>query len=320
MKNAKIYLIMVLAVVTAMVGCSKKNNTDPTPTPTTEQTTLKPGAFGLTQMQTNKRIRKQVINGITYVPYEAPANINQRTTANAVSFDLGNLKSSKSFYFMLSNAGGQAITNVTIESNNPQFEVFPKSIDKIDSAGAGGIVPLLELGVIHGNRLNGLGFQNLLPMGDNTVEVTIKGKTQGENGEEDVELKAEIKLFAEVMAVEFYINDTKQGFRDAVGNYFSLYNIDDNQTFKIKNTGNVEIKLQHHIFTQESLMVPVADQHSVLPAGETVTFSDVRQTYSTNWIIGRVFMDGNGAAVNPDELVLSTLKPNVYHITYNYQK
>jgi len=323
-KNSKIYLTLLLGGLIAIISCNKKadeiNPTAPN-TPETPATEVKkPGQFGLTQMATNQRISKQVINGITYIPSEAiqETDRNQRTTNN-VSFDLGNLKASKSFYFILSNTGDTSLTNITIESNNENFEVFPKSIEKLAPAGQDGVVPLLELGIIHGNRLNGLGFQSLLAMGDNTVEVTIKGKTFGENGEEDVTLKAQVKLFAEVMDIEVYINDQIQPYRDAVGNYLNVGDLNENQVFKIKNTGNVDINLQNQVFTQEQIMIPSIDTSFVLPVGQTAEFPSMMQTLSTTYAVGRIFMDGNGAAVNPDHLVTSNLKPGFYGIHYNYR-
>jgi len=304
-------LLTVLISLSLLANCHKKNEVNPEKN--------KPGAFDLNQLQGNKRIRKQVINGITYVPYYEVAkstNKNQRTT-NTISFDLGKIKASKTFYFILSNTGDQPITNVTIESNDLQYEVFPKSIDNISPAKEGGIVPLLEVGIIHGDRLNGLGFQRLLPMGDNTLILNIKGKTRDTGGEIDVDLVAEASLFAEVMAVEFYIDDQKQPFRDDVGNYKHSYS-PRSQIFKIKNTGNVDIKLQHHVFTKESLMVPVIDEFSILQAGQTVEFPNGLQRLSTTFMLGRVFMDGNGAAVDPNQLVFSNLKPNVFDIDYIY--
>ncbi|EAY28430.1 hypothetical protein M23134_03993 [Microscilla marina ATCC 23134] len=224
-----------------MVACKKKDEVAPKTA----------GKFGLTQMHANQRVRKQVIDGVTYVPYETAKN--QRTTEVA-NFDLGNLKASKSFYFILSNNGDRAITDVTIESNNPQFEIFPKSIDKLAGASEDGIVPLLELGVIHGNRLNGIGFQSLLPMGDNTVEVTIKGKTQGENGEETVELKAEVKLFAQVMDIKLFkanneVDLNKVSYSMPVVEQLNGlgrirgYSV-GNSIVTIENSGNVNITLE----------------------------------------------------------------------------
>mgnify|MGYP001113571795 CR=1 FL=1 len=300
--------ILFLLSLSLLVSCKNKDGVDPEGGD--------PGAFGLTQLQGNKRIRKQVINGITYVPYDAAsANRNQRTT-NTVSFDLGRIKASKTFYFILSNTGDQPITNVTIESNDPQYEVFPKSIDNIAPAKEGGVVPLLEVGVIHGNRLNGLNFQGLLPMGGNMITLNIKGKTRDTGGEINVELIAEAKLFAEVMAVEFYIDEQKQRYRDDVGNYQEARYLTESQIFKIKNIGNVDIKLQHHVFTNESLMVPVVDETSVLLVGQMAEFPSLRQTLSTTQTIGRVFMDGQGAAFNPNHLAPSILKPGSTHSTY----
>lgn len=258
MKNVKIYLILLIGLTVAILSCNKKENVEPVNTgnPKTPETPVKkvktPGKFGLTQMQTSQRIRKQIIDGITYVPYEKSA-ANQRTT-NTVNFDIGKLKASKSFYFILSNIGDTSLTNITIEANNPNVEVFPKSIDRLEPAGKTGIVPLLELGIVHGNRLNGVGFQSLLPMGDNTIELTIKGQTQGEKGEETVELKADIKLFAGVMDIELFQAgtaidlkkidySTTLGAKESGLGFIIGYKVNSN-TIAIQNSGNVVLDVK----------------------------------------------------------------------------
>ena len=281
------YLFLFVLCLSVLVSCKNKNGVDPEGS--------NPGTFDLTQLQGNKRIRKQVINGVTYVPYyAASANRNQRTT-NTVSFDLGRIKASKAFYFILSNTGDQPITNVTIESNDPQYEVFPKSIDNITPAKEGGVVPLLEVGVIHGNRLNGVGFQGLLPMGDNTITLNIKGKTRDEGGEIDVDLVAEARLFAEVMDVEFYVDEEKHPYKDGLGNYASVY-LKKGQVFKIKNTGNVEIRA---LFYNKGGSVTQFLADTALPVGQTYEFQGTlpQVRYHVHLDI-----DGNGVVVNPDHL------------------
>ena len=314
MKNSKIYVTLLIGCLIAIISCNKKadevNPSDPTiPEEKPKVKITKPGQFGLAQMTTNQRIHKQEINGITYVPSETlqKTNRNQRTNNN-VSFDLGNLKASKSFYFILSNSGDTSITNITIESNNANFEVFPKSIDKLEPAGQSNIVPLLELGVIHGNRLNGVGFQSLLPMGDNTVKVTIKGKTIGENGEEDVTLEADIKLFAEVMDVEFYLNDIKVdltnislisnvGAGDDSNGLSGIrhYSAGKNDVLTFKNVGNVDVGVKYY-----NGLSNTKDSRSVsLLKGETLGLDITHQV--------TIFaLDGNGVIADVKKLQMGS--------------
>ncbi|WP_299457311.1 hypothetical protein [uncultured Microscilla sp.] len=294
MQKVKIYFAVFIACLFTIVACKKKDDITPTTDLVTEPEVKTPGKFGLTQMHANKRVRKQVIDGVTYVPYQTPQN---QRTSEVANFDLGNLKASKSFYFILSNTGDQAITDVTIESNNPQFEIFPKTIDKLAGASENGIVPLLELGVIHGNRLNGVGFQSLLPMGDNTVEVTIKGKTQGENGEEAVELKAQVKLFAQLMDVEFYVDGQKIDYNILdylIGKSGVFYPIKPGNTFKVKNIGNVDFMMEY-----ETVQEPLLNTQSKLAVGEEKEFAFIFSQQNGNQITLKVKLDAAGATTNP---------------------
>lgn len=294
--------MFLIGCLMAIISCNKKSDEVSPETP--EITAKKPGQFGLTQMQTGQRIRKQVINGITYVPYDgASANRNQRTS-NTASFDLGNLKASKSFYFILSNSGDTTIKDITIESNNSNFEVFPKSIDKIEPAGKSSIMPLLELGVIHGNRLNGLGFQSLLPMGQNTVEVVIKGKTFGTGGEVNVELKAQIELFAEVMDIKLFkagneIDLKNTSFSTSLGGKESGlgwvwgYSV-GNDTISIENSGNIKIMLEVNATVNGGTI-----QNHTIEVGETLNLGAI--SVSTLFIL-----DGNGTVTDFERLRVGT--------------
>ncbi|OJJ21582.1 hypothetical protein BKI52_13655 [marine bacterium AO1-C] len=301
-KNSKIYLTLLFGCLIATISCSKKaEEIKPT---ALEVKVKKPGQFGLAQMTTNQRIRKQIINGVTYIPSETiqKPGKNQRTT-NTVSFDLGNLKASKSFYFILSNTGDTSITDITIESNNANFEVFPKSIDKLAPAGESNIVPLLEIGVIHGNRLNGVGFQSLLAMGDNSVEITLKGKTFGENGQENVELKAQIKLFAEVMDIKVFkagneVDLTKPSFSSSFGGQESGlgwvwgYNV-GNDPVSIENSGNVKIALE----INPSALNSDSNQYYTIEVGEKLDLGEI-----SNKEFKLFVLDGNGTVTNFERL------------------
>lgn len=317
MKNIKIYVILFIGLTVTILSCQKKKNVNPKTPETPVKKVKVPGKFGLTQMQTGQRIRKQVMDGITYVPYEKSA-ANQRTT-NMVNFDIGKLKASKSFYFILSNIGDTSLTNITIEANNPNVEVFPKSIDKLEPTGNTGIVPLLELGIIHGDRLNGVGFQSLLPMGDNTIELTLKGKTFGEKGEEMVELKAEVKLFTEVMDVEYYMDDQKLPYKNTHGGYMT-YNAMRGETFKIKNTGNVDIKLRHYFVKGGYLdsLHPAFDTTLVLPVNQTYVFPRTTAKVDSRSYFNQVTLDGAGAVVDPAHLKLSTDGIIRFFFAYSY--
>jgi len=223
--------ILVIVILGTLLQCKKSEKIKPE--------TIQPGKLGLTQI-INQRGRSQRV-----------------TQENTINFNLGRIKGSQDFFFMISNTGQVPITDIQLESNHPKFEIFPKTIDKLTPSEEGGVIPLLKLSVIHGERLNGTGFQGLLPKGENEVTITIKGKTQDKGGTIEVSLNADIKINASVMDIKMLKNgqeiDMKQSpgittTRETESGLIWVRTHPTNgEEVSLENTGNVDLDITFKI-------------------------------------------------------------------------
>lgn len=169
-------------------------------------------------------------------------------------FLLGDLKASKEFYFLLSNGGENPIFDIQLKTDNLQFTIIPERISILDGEYItirDNIIPLISLGIIHGTQLNGVGYTNLLSMGENSSILTITGKTV--ENEDTIDLKSEFsfKINSKIMDIRIYENEQEINLLNPTGsvssNYGGLgfiryYSVTSN-SIKIKNTGNVHITI-----------------------------------------------------------------------------
>ena len=195
---------------------------------------------------------------LTEVKYPGLKNTRLYAKDSAkTAFQLGDLKSSREFYFLLSNGGENPIFDIHLATDNTLFIIAPENISNLpgkDASGDAAFIPLISLGIIHGRQLNGVGYAVLLPMDENSATLTITGRTI-ENGD-TIDLisefdfsvnakKMDIQLFEQSQEVDL-LNPTASGF--FLFNYGGLgtiryYHLTSN-TFTIKNTGNVDISIR----------------------------------------------------------------------------
>ena len=127
----------------------------------------------------------------------------------AQSFDLGDLKASRDFYFLLRNVGGRPITGIQLASSNPAFAVTPALMDSLDADPSATIVRLVRLSITHGTALEGVGYSPLLPMGRNTTTLTVSGRTNdGSGAAVSLTTAVGISVTALVMDAELADGDT----------------------------------------------------------------------------------------------------------------
>lgn len=193
---------------------------------------------------------------LSQIKYPSEGRISS-TSVEATDFDLGDLKASREFYFLLGNAGETSITDINLTTDNPKFILSPTSIGSIDGtkSGTSNIIPLVSLGVIHGVQLNGVGFTELLEMGEHSSVITITGKTI-ENGV-TIDLKSEFRVKVNAKKVDIVLTDSENGneidflapdwWGDGylgIGGIGMLtgYNIASNK-LAVKNVGNVNINV-----------------------------------------------------------------------------
>lgn len=102
--------------------------------------------------------------------------------AEDVDIDVGCLLKSGNYYFILNNNTDYELTDITITSSNPAFNVTPETITSIGVVGKStGITPMLRVAINHGTSLNDMGTPDALPSGTAKTEVTISGKVDGKD-------------------------------------------------------------------------------------------------------------------------------------------
>ena len=115
MKHKVLFLLAGILTI-LVVECNRTTPVSPNQTITL---TPGPGAFGLGYM---KGLSKSTANAAV----KSGANVN---------FDLGSIKGSTAFYFLLYNIGSTPITNVTLSIADTPFAVYPSAMDTLIPGG-----------------------------------------------------------------------------------------------------------------------------------------------------------------------------------------
>jgi hypothetical protein len=233
-------------------------------------------------------------------------------TIDSANFVLDSIKSSRSFYFILSNVGQEDITDVTISTDNSNFNINPLSIrllpgtkNQTNTA----LTQVVSLDIVHGTRINGVGYTNLLNMGDNYCNINLQGKTL--NGSTDITIKtqARIKVFAKVMAISLYQGKQEYDLTNPDGkvigspfdvdqvNYYNYTSLDP--PIFMKNTGNVAINLSLASFNPKN---PLIQQSKLLPNDSVaLNLSTLILNASSG---GEISLDSNGTIFDQKKLNL----------------
>jgi len=250
--NRRISILLTAASLLVVFGCSEQQ-TPSGPGVTVE--TLKPGSgqFGLSSL----------------------GSMAKRTAAAAVksgpqvTFNLGQIKGSSGFFFLLYNVGMTPITNVTLSIANQSYAVFPASMDTLIPGSDVGMLPIVKVSAFHGTPMDGVGTRPLLPMGDNTFTLRIQGNSKTASGNDTViTLDAELNLKAMVMDLEMESSAGPMNYSMATQNFESVFKgidglenepvyygltrcINDNDVI-VKNSGNVPLHITVYSSEQAS--------------------------------------------------------------------
>ena len=245
-RAAKQFLLVSLLFLGATSCGGDKGVTDPGPDDSTPAPT--PGSFALSHaLGLGASSIAPGLVGRDEFPLVAPRVVSLA----GPSFDLGDIKATDEFFFILSNAGGTSITGITIASNNASFEVSPTSISELQPAtGTGFVTPVVRVTVVHGIATSGLGFAALLPVGANNAVIDFAGTTTDSSGastpvEMDVSLTVNARLFdiqlTDASGVVGLPCDcgTTIGIPEAGGGGVPVVNVFGDVV--VENTGNVDI-------------------------------------------------------------------------------
>jgi hypothetical protein len=196
------------------------------------------GKFGISHVQ-----------GLAKVRSASPVN-----SEGQVGFELGSVKGSSTFYFLLYNVGFSPITDISIAFADSHFTAFPARMDTLFPGIDIGLLPIVKINAAHGTALNGVGSRPLLAMGNDTAVLTIKGKTRTKEGADStLTLNANMSVRALVMDID--IQDSRGSLAlaspdgRAHGNFpEGLYEMPFYSamgcTVTVKNTGNVPVAMK----------------------------------------------------------------------------
>jgi hypothetical protein len=232
---------------------------------------------------------------ITELTNSESSSLKSTKSTSTSSFDFGDLKASKEFFFLLMNGGDKPIFNISLSTDNSQFSIRPTQVNKLsggillNNAVNTGIIPILTLGITHGINLNGVGYVDLLPMGANVSVLTITGQTIDNGDTIEISNSFDISVNAKVMDIELYEGSDKINMENRTGyaalpigglGFVSYYSIYDSSMISIKNTGNVDIDLYYG-------NVEAQDNHILISQSDSVSFKP-----SDSYAV--IVLDGNG--------------------------
>jgi len=278
MKN----FLYLLLIIMSLLGCKKENEG--------EILTTLPGQFALTLSSALK----------------STADLARDDSAN---FFLDTIKSSRTFNFSLRNIGQEDITNISITTDNSNFTVFPSTIQLLPCAGGSNTAlgQIISVDVIHGDRINGVGYAGLLNMGTNLCHLIIQGHTYDEKSDSIIaKLTANIRVYAKVLSVSLiqggipfdfskpdsYVNSGPSGISS-----LSQYEYENTPPVTLKNTGNTKINFS---IINEDLQNTILQQSELLPDDSLILNLPINN--GNGFVRAFLKLDSNGTIVDKTKL------------------
>ncbi len=222
----KRYLAWVLAL-----GFSACNQTDPTAS-SAPSTSPQPGQIQLSAQ------------GLS------AASLSARDSSSYV-INLDTIKSSAQDEFILQNTGDFDVKNIRLTTDNPNFYFSPSTIADLPPSKSSPILQVIKLNVIHGSRLDGIGFDSVLAAGANIANAHIAGSTVNFRGDSlPVSQSVQVKVFAQLVNIAVYDSTTPIDLATSL--YGNATTTSDNYpdfrtpngTLRIVNTGNVPFTVE----------------------------------------------------------------------------
>ena len=216
MKHKVLFLLAGILTI-LVVECNRTTPVSPNQTITL---TPGPGAFGLGYM---KGLSKSTANAAV----KSGANVN---------FDLGSIKGSTAFYFLLYNIGSTPITNVTLSIADTPFAVYPSAMDTLIPGGDVGMLPIVKVNAFHGTPLDGTGYRPLMKKGLNTATLRISGTTRtSKEKDTTITLSAILNLQALVMDFKLFGRTGSVNFANPWGTSMGNINLPDSTSLTTWN-------------------------------------------------------------------------------------
>lgn len=152
------YLLILILALLVLTGCGTNNHTI--------STTQEPGKIQFSMVPVS----------LAKVTADASA-----LPTDSTDVELGTLRTSKAFYFIIKNVGGSPIENLQITTNNSNVTMTPGYIPVLETDGNSAITQIAELDLIHGTDLGTRkAVKSLLPYGRSVTTLYFDGISNGE--------------------------------------------------------------------------------------------------------------------------------------------
>lgn len=285
MKKNQISIATATAILVFIIaGCRKEKTEEIAENPITTTTQSVGGKFGIAY-----------IDGLNKRP----------ETGDTVTFNLGDLKASKAFYYLLSNNGDKDIHDIKIKSDNSKIAISPNQIERLSPQSIASVLPIMQLTANHGIALNGFGYTSLMNMGTNTNFVTVSGLTT--NSQNDtIPVNMACKFVLETKVVDAEIGVT--GGPDSILDLSTPYSIDSyygNNYYRtgqkiasIKNTGNMPFNAKLFYYNRYNSNSP---QNSAFDTTMTIAPGAIRSISSGGFNMVGIILDGANTIADPNK-------------------
>ncbi|MFH2067337.1 MAG: hypothetical protein ABIK15_19205 [Pseudomonadota bacterium] len=181
-RNIIVYIGIALLSLTFLSCSDSGGESTAAPYPTDVSESVTPGTLYLAKaegMGSDSRTSYQYDEEPEDVVMQRDDLANDNET---IAFDLGDIKASRDFYFILKNIGDTPVTDISIEIDNPSFEVSPSAISLLEPDDEASFMQIICVSAIHGKPLNGIGYTDPMNSGKNSGVILIQGRTTTGDG------------------------------------------------------------------------------------------------------------------------------------------
>lgn len=262
---------------------------------------------------------------------EALKKISTSQQQTSITINLGDVKITRSYYFLLVNTGGAPITNITLSCPVTSFLVEPQAITSLDPLDQGtnlSLLPVIKVTVEHGVSPNGVGYtNNILSPGQHTATLTIQGTTVDANNN-SIPVTLEVNLSVIARVVDVQLSDGNNNILTPLSSsetyifYNQMqvpYKYETPPTLKVTNTGNIDLTINLFMLSNYNLQ-PITITNNTLPPNQTLTLE--LSDYSQNEIRHATFLleiDGNNTIVSPSSSIMQSLTTGKGYIALSKQ-
>lgn len=167
-------------------------------------------------------------------------------------YDLGDIKSTDSFIFEISNEGDTDLIGVRLSTSNPAFKVTPDFIPVLRPRANQSFAQNIQITTLHGTSPTGIGSVGIMPKGVNQSQLQIEAKTVNMYGD-TLRIRRHTTLFVRALVAEIELHDdnglhpldsfVRSVFPTNVSPWFTR-GYDATGPVRVINTGNVDLSVR----------------------------------------------------------------------------